>query len=77
MGKMVSFIAAQRNVHKELKDEMPKVLKFLQAFWANAAIWRDREETAMPVVKAETKAAVNMVDATTDIPLNLTLPNQT
>lgn len=47
---------------------MPKVLKFFQAFRASAAIVKDREETAMPVVEAGAKVAVNMVDATTDVP---------
>lgn len=42
MKRLVLFVSAHRNLYRELGDEMPKVLRFLQAFRASAVAWRER-----------------------------------
>lgn len=61
--------SAHRNVHKELKEEMPKVLKFLQAFKTSVASLREKGETSKSVAKIGFKAIVDKTDVATDVPL--------
>lgn len=47
--QLVSFTSAHKNVHRGFKDELPKALKFLQAFRTSSTGWREKLETRKTV----------------------------